>query len=200
MVLHHQKKRRLNGKQSVKKHTLKAKGKRHPTEPKGNAAAKAKKNAKAAAKAKKSAKDTKSSSSSSSQNQKRVPKQQQQQSKRGKKEHPKADGGAHALQVGTACRKGITHADALILSAHGSCNAATGRFDIQGRCTLPDGSCKTIGILGFTEKAAFGLQVWKTLLAKGKQGNHTKLELSILRDKLIADCKAGNPCIDPDAH
>ena len=81
-----------------------------------------------------------------------------------------------------ACRKGIKNADALILSAHGSCNAATGRFDIKGKCTLPDGSCKKIGILGSCEKKSFGVQVWETLLAKinDAKGKHTKGEIVML--------------------
>ena len=81
-----------------------------------------------------------------------------------------------------------------------SCNAATGRFDIQGKCTLPDGSCKNIGILGFCEKDFFGVQVWNTLLAKinDAKGKHTKGEIVMLRDKLIAGYKAGHPCIDAD--
>ena len=97
-----------------------------------------------------------------------------------------------------ACRKGIKNADAMILSAHGSRNAATGRFDIQGKCALPDGSCKKIGILGFCEKTSFGVQVWKTLLAKinDAKGKHTKGEIVMLRDELIEGCKAGHPCID----
>ena len=118
-----------------------------------------------------------------------------------KDDDPKAKSDAQALQVGTACRKGIKNADALILSAHGSSNPATGRFDIQGKCTLPDGSCKTIGILGFCEKESFGAQVWNTLLAKinDAKGKHTKGEIVMLRDQLIARCKAGHPCIDLDA-
>ena len=97
--------------------------------------------------------------------------------------------------------KGIKDADALILSAHGSCNAETGRFDIKGKCTLPDGSCKTIGILGFEEKESFGVQVWQTLMAKINEakGKHTKGQIMMLRDKLIADCKAGHPCTVGDA-
>ena len=81
-----------------------------------------------------------------------------------------------------ACRKGIKNADALILSAHGSCNAATGRFDIKGKCTLPDGSCKKIGILGSCEKKSFGVQVWETLLAKinDAKGKITKGEIVML--------------------
>jgi hypothetical protein len=113
---------------------------------------------------------------------------------------PKADSDAQALQVGTECRKGIKNADALILSAHGSCNAETGRFDIQGKCTLPDGSCKTIGILGFYEKASFGVQVWSTLLAKinDAKGKHTKGEVMLLRDELIAGFKARLSASDAD--
>ena len=86
-------------------------------------------------------------------------------------------------------QKGIKNADALILSAHGS--ASKGRFDIQGKCTLPDGSCKTIGILGFVEKEHFGWKVWNTLLAKinDAKGKHTKGEIVMLRYKLIADWK-----------
>ena len=132
---------------------------------------------------------------------KRVSKRGKPTEPKAKEDDPKADSDAQALQVGTACRKGIKNADALILSAHGSCNAATGRFDIQGKCTLPDGSCKTIGILGFCEKESFGVQVWKTLLAKinDAKGKHPKGEIVMLRDKLIAGCKAGHPCIDLDA-
>ena len=115
----------------------------------------------------------------------------QRVSKRGKPTEPKAK------EDDPACRKGIKNADALILSAHGSCNAATGRFDIKGKCTLPDGSCKEIGILGFCEKEYFGVQVWETLLAKinDAKGKHTKGEIVMLRDKLIASFKA---CPDVD--
>ena len=114
-----------------------------------------------------------------------------------KEDDPKAKSDAQALQVGTACRKGIKNADALILSAHGSSNADTGRFDIQGKCTLPDGSCKKICILGFCEKEYFGVQVWDTLLAmvNDAKGKHTKGEIVMLRDKLIASSRA---CPDVD--
>ena len=117
-----------------------------------------------------------------------------------KEDDPKAKSDAQALQVGTECRKGIKHADALILSAHGSSNAATGRFDIQGRCTLPDGSCKKIGIIEFYEKESFGVQVWEILMTKinGAKGQLSKGDIVMLRDKLIAGCKAGHPCIDLD--
>ena len=110
-----------------------------------------------------------------------------------KDDDTKTDSDAQALQVG---RKVIKNADALILSAYGSGNAATGRYDIQGKCTLPDGSCKTIGILGFCGKEAFGVQVWQTLMDKINEakGQHTKGEMIMLRYKLIADCKAGHPC------
>ena len=74
-------------------------------------------------------------------------------SKRGKPTEPKAK------EDDPACRKGINDADVLILSAHGSCNAATGRFDIKGKVKLPDGPCKEICILGFCEKEYFGKQV-----------------------------------------
>ena len=113
----------------------------------------------------------------------------------------KAKSDAQALQVGTACRKGIKNADALILSAHGSKNADTGRFDIQGKCTLPDGACKTMGIIGFYEKESFGKEIWDTLMTKinGAKGQLSKGDIVMLRDKLIASCRAGHPCIDLDA-
>ena len=115
-----------------------------------------------------------------------------------KEDDPKADSDAQALQVGTACRKGIKNADALILSAYGSCNAATGRFDIQGKCTLPDGSCKKVGILGFCCQESFGVQVWEILMAKinDAKGKITKGEIVMLRDKLMEDFKAGHQCTD----
>ena len=86
-------------------------------------------------------------------------------------------------------------------AAHGSKNAETGRFDIQGKCKLSDGSCKTMGILGFYEKEHVGVQVWQTLMARvnDAKGKHTKGELISLRDELIACCKAGQPCIAIDA-
>ena len=118
-----------------------------------------------------------------------------------KEDDPKADSDAQALQVGTSCGKGIKNADALILSAFGSGpNAVTGRFDIQGQCILADGSRKSIGILGFYEKESFGVQVWQTLMDKinDAKGKHTKGEIMMLRDKLIADCKAGHPCTVDD--
>ena len=118
-----------------------------------------------------------------------------------KEDDPNAKSDAQALQVGTACRKGIKNADALILSAHGSKNADTGRFDDQGKCTLPDGSCKTMGIIGFYGKESFGVQVWDTLMTKinGAKGQLSKGDIVMLRDKLIARCRAGHPCIDLDA-
>ena len=51
--------------------------------------------------------------------------------------------------------KKIKNADAVIMSAHESSNAATGRFDIQGKCKLADGSIRTIGILGFCSQELF---------------------------------------------
>ena len=115
-------------------------------------------------------------------------------SKRGKPTEPKS---FPVMQWGSR----IKYADALILSAHGSCNADTGRFDIKGKCQLPDGSCKSIGILGYNCQEAFGKQVWESLMAKinDAKGKRTKGELVMLRDKLIASCKARQPCINLDA-
>ena len=145
--------------------------------------------------------DPHAAEASKGQHTKRVSKRCKPTEPKAKEDDPKADSDAQALQVGTACRKGIKNADALILSAHGSCNAATRRFDIQGKCTLPDGSCKTIGILDSCEKESFGVQVWQTLMDKINQakGKHTKGEIMMLRDELIAGCKAGHPCIALDA-
>ena len=92
--------------------------------------------------------------------------------------------------------KKIKNADAVIMSAHGSSNAATGRFDIQGKCKLADGSIRTIGILGFCSQEPFGEQVWKALLKtiNDASGHHTKGSMVMMRDELIACCKAGLPC------
>ena len=57
-----------------------------------------------------------------------------------KEDEPNAEGDAQAQQVRTACKRGIKNADAVIMSAYGSSNATTGRFDIQGKCKLADGS------------------------------------------------------------
>ena len=169
-------KKRLKSKKAVNNKTLKAKmiQQWHPSDPHAAEASKG-------------------------QHTKRVSKRGKPTEPKAKEDDAKADSDAQALQVGTACRKGIKNADALILSAFGSCNAATGRCDIQGKCTLPDGSCKTIGILGFCEKESFGVQVWNTLLAKinDAKGKHTKGEIVMLRDKLIAGFKAGH-CLDAD--
>ena len=93
----------------------------------------------------------------------------------------------------TACKRCIKNSDAAILSAFGSSNASTGRFDIQGKCPLADGSIKTIGILGFLEKEHFGEQVWKVLLKNVNDagGEHTKGEMMILRDEVIAAARQG---------
>ena len=75
-----------------------------------------------------------------------------------KEDEPKAEGDAQAQhateaaqRVRTECKRGIKNADAVIMSAYGSSNASTGRFDIQGKCTFADGSIK-IGILGLLRK------------------------------------------------
>ena len=194
-------KKRLKSKQAVKKKTLKATmiQQWHPSDPHPKAKSKAK-DAQPKAKSKAKAKTKPSPKPKATRKSKAEVEEEAQPKAKAKEDDPKADSDAQALQVGTACRKGITNADALILSAHGSCNAATGRFDIQGKCTLPDGSCKNIGILGFCEKDFFGVQVWNTLLAKinDAKGKHTKGEIVMLRDKLIAGYKAGHPCIDAD--
>ena len=113
-----------------------------------------------------------------------------------KEGEPKAEGDAQAQQVRTACKRGIKNADAVIMSAYGSSNASTGRFDIQGKCKLADGSIKTICILGFLEKEPFGEHVWCTLMKKinDEPALHTKGDLMKLRDELIASGKAGQPC------
>ena len=105
-------------------------------------------------------------------------------------------GDAQAQQVRKACKRCIKNTDAVIMSAYGSSNASTGRFDIQGKCKLADGSIKTIGILCFLEKEPFGEQVWKALLKKinDERGEHTKGEMLMLRDELFASGKAGQPC------
>ena len=74
------------------------------------------------------------------------------------------------------------------MSAFGSFSAATGRFDIQGRCQLSDGSIKPIGILGFESKEPFAIRVWKELLKKmnDESGQDTKGEMLWSRDELIA--------------
>ena len=93
-------------------------------------------------------------------------------------------------------KKKIKHADAVIISAYGSSNASTGRYDIQGKVKLADGSYKNMGILGFTEKEAFGEKVWTALLAKMNDAScqHSKGDMVMLRDELILSCKAGQPC------
>jgi hypothetical protein len=113
-----------------------------------------------------------------------------------KEDEPKAEGDAQAQQVRTACNRGIKNADAVIMSAHGSSNASTGRFDIQGKCKLADGSIRTIGILGFCSQEPFGEQVWKALLKtiNDASGHHTKGSMVMMRDEFIACCKAGLPC------
>ena len=105
-------KKRLNCKQTVKKGTLKAKKieEWYPRDPHAAEASKGKpteQKAKAKAKAK------------------RVSKGGKPTEPKAKEDDPKAKSDAQALQVGTACRKGIKHADALILSAHGSKNTVT---------------------------------------------------------------------------
>ena len=121
-----------------------------------------------------------------------------------KEDEPKTDGlqkmqkrkctGPKEDEPRTACKRCIKNADAVILSAFGSSSATTGRFEIQGRCQLADGSMKTIGILGFLEQEPVGEHVWKVLLKKMNDagGEHTKGEMMILRDQLIAAARQGN--------
>ena len=113
-----------------------------------------------------------------------------------KEDEPKAEGDAQAQQVRTACRGGIKNADAVIMSAYGSSNACTCRFDIQGKCRLADGSINKMDIISFYGQEPFGEKVWKALLKKmnDESGEHTKGEMLMLRDELIASCKAGHPC------
>ena len=113
-----------------------------------------------------------------------------------KEDEPKAEGDAQAQQVRTAGKRGTKNANVVILSAFGSSNTSTGRFDIQGKCRLADGSIKNMGILGFSEPEPFGAKVWRALLNKinAESGEHTKGEMLRLRDELIASCKAGLPC------
>ena len=87
----------------------------------------------------------------------------------------------------TSCKRGIKNSDARIMSALGSSNASTGRFDIQGKCQLADGTIKTIGILGFVEKEQYGERVWNVLLKtiNDASGMHTKGEMMILRDEQL---------------
>ena len=84
----------------------------------------------------------------------------------------------------------MKHADAIIMSAYGSCNSITGRMDIQGRCNLADGSCKAIGILALHQKDSFNFEekVWKALLQKvnAEPGVFTKGAIVALRDDMIA--------------
>ena len=60
---------------------------------------------------------------------------------------------------------------------------------------------KQRGRVFFCEKEYVGVQVWETLMTKinGAKGQLSKGDIVMLRDKLIAGCKAGHPCIDPDA-
>ena len=92
--------------------------------------------------------------------------------------------------------KKVKDADAVILSAYGSSNADSGRFDIQGKCQFPDGSTTSIGILGFCTKEPYGEQVWKALLRNiaDASGHHTKGAMVKMKDEFIACCKAGLPC------
>ena len=82
------------------------------------------------------------------------------------------------------------------MTAHGSCNAATGRYDIQGKCLFPDGTNKKIGILGFCCQEPFGKNVWEILLSRINEakGKITKADIVTLRDELIASFKSGHQC------
>ena len=94
------------------------------------------------------------------------------------------------------CRKGIKYAEAVILTACGSCNGATGRYDIQGKCLFPDGTNKKVGIIGFSCQESFGKKVWDILIHKINEakGKITKGDIIKLRDELIASFKSGHQC------
>ena len=82
----------------------------------------------------------------------------------------------------------VAHADAVIITPVGSCNAEIGRVDLQAKCLFPDGSHKTIGILGICKKKGFEENVWKSLLQtmKDQSGKCTKGSIIALRDELLA--------------
>ena len=91
----------------------------------------------------------------------------------------------------------IRHADAVIMSAYGSCSSKTGRMDIQGKCTVADGSIKTIGIVGLHRKDSFNVEekIWKALLDNmiaATPGTLTKGEFVSLRDALLASERLAN--------
>ena len=92
--------------------------------------------------------------------------------------------------MAAASKTAIKHADAVVMSAFGSCNSKTGRMDIQGKCKLADGSYKTIGILHLYQQDSFNFEekVWKALLEKIKAeaGTYTTGEIVALRDDMLA--------------
>ena len=82
----------------------------------------------------------------------------------------------------------IKHADAVIMTATGSCNAKPCRMDIQGNCLLADGSHKTIGIFGMHQQEGYGKQLWNMLLERinDERRKYTKACIFALRDELLA--------------
>ena len=80
----------------------------------------------------------------------------------------------------------MKHADAV--TAHGSINDDSGRMDIKAKRMMPDGSYKTMGILGMINKNGYEDAIWKTLLEtmKEQSGKCTKRGMVALRDELVA--------------
>ena len=91
----------------------------------------------------------------------------------------------------------IRHADAVIMSAYGSCSSKTGRMDIQGRCKFANGSIKTIGIVGLHHTDSFNVEekVWKALLDEiiaATPGILTNGQAVSLRDAWLASERLAN--------
>ena len=88
----------------------------------------------------------------------------------------------------------MKHADAVIITAHGSINDDSGRMDIKAKCMMPDGSYKTIGILGMINKNGYEDATWKTLLEtmQAKNSKCTQGDMVALRDELMANNESAN--------
>ena len=107
-----------------------------------------------------------------------------EEKKAAKEEHKEAN-----KEEKKVANKELKHADAVIITAHGSINEDTGRMDIKARCHLEDGSYKTIGILGMVKKHGYEDGIWKKLFhtLHTQSGKLTKRDMVDLRDKLVAN-------------
>ena len=98
-------------------------------------------------------------------------------------DNPKA---TNKMSQTNACK----HAQAIILSAFGSCNGTSWRMYVQGQWQMPCGIVKKIGIAPCHNNGKltnFDEQVWTSLIQEliNNPGKYTKFEAIAVKDRMF---------------